>query len=80
MREKKERLDDALNATKAALAEGIIVGGGYGLLNARKNLAIEKTGHKIVYDALSEPAVVLLRNGGHADKMKICLKQELLTL
>jgi len=68
MREKKERLDDALNATKAALAEGIIVGGGYGLLSARKNLAIEKTGHKIVYDALSEPAVVLLRNGGHADK------------
>jgi chaperonin GroEL len=68
MREKKERLDDALNATKAALAEGIIVGGGYGLLNARKNLAIEKTGHKIVYDALSEPAFVLLRNGGHSDE------------
>ena len=64
MREKKERLDDALNATKAALAEGIIVGGGYGLLSARKNLAIEKTGHKIVYDALSEPALALLRNSG----------------
>ncbi len=64
MREKKERLDDALNATKAALAEGIIVGGGYGLISARKNLAIEKTGHKIVYDALSEPALALLRNSG----------------
>jgi chaperonin GroEL len=68
MREKKERLDDALNATKAALAEGIIVGGGLGLLSARKNLMIEKTGHKIVYDALSEPAFVLLRNGGHSDE------------
>jgi len=67
MREKKERLDDALNATKAALAEGIIVGGGLGLLSARKNLMIEKSGHKIVYDALSEPTLALLRNGGHVD-------------
>ncbi len=64
MREKKERLDDALNATKAALSEGIITGGGIGLLNARNALAIEKTGHKIVYDALSKPALVLLQNSG----------------
>lgn len=64
MREKKERLDDALNATKAALSEGIITGGGLGLLNARNALAIEKTGHKIVYDALSKPALVLLQNSG----------------
>tara|TARA_R110000796_G_scaffold48546_4_gene116286 strand:+ start:856 stop:2358 length:1503 start_codon:yes stop_codon:yes gene_type:complete len=64
MREKKERLDDALNATKAALAEGIVVGGGLGLLNARNNLSIEKTGHSIVYNALSEPALALLVNGG----------------
>ena len=63
MREKKERLDDALNATKAALAEGIITGGGLGFLNARNNLEIEKTGHKIVYDALVVPSLVLLRNG-----------------
>ncbi len=64
MREKKERLDDALNATKAALSEGIITGGGLGLLTARNALAIEKTGHKIVYDALSKPALVLLQNSG----------------
>jgi len=64
MREKKERLDDALNATKAALSEGIITGGGLGLLTARNALAIEKTGHKIVYDALSKPAMVLLQNSG----------------
>ena len=64
MREKKERLDDALNATKAALSEGIITGGGLGLLHARNALAIEKTGHKIVYDALSKPALVLLQNSG----------------
>ncbi|MDA7498687.1 hypothetical protein N8470_00375, partial [bacterium] len=64
MREKKERLDDALNATKAALSEGIITGGGLGLLHARNDLEIEKTGHKIVYDALSKPALVLLQNSG----------------
>jgi len=64
MREKKERLDDALNATKAALAEGIITGGGLGLLNARKNLQVEYTGHKIVYDALAEPVLALLSNSG----------------
>jgi len=67
MREKKERLDDALNATKAALAEGIVVGGGLGLLNARKGLSIEKTGHSIVYNALSEPALALMQNGGVVD-------------
>ena len=69
MREKKERLDDALNATKAALAEGIITGGGLGLLSARKNLAIEKTGHKIVYDSLEEPVRALLSNSGKVSGM-----------
>ena len=69
MREKKERLDDALNATKAALAEGIITGGGLGLLSARKNLAIEKTGHKIVYDSLEEPVLALLSNSSRSGGM-----------
>ena len=64
MRETKERLDDALNATKAALSEGIIVGGGLGLLKARESLEIEKTGHKIVYDALEAPMRALLSNSG----------------
>ena len=69
MREKKERLDDALNATKAALAEGIITGGGLGLLSARKKLSIEKTGHKIVYDSLEEPVRALLSNSGKVSGM-----------
>ena len=64
MRETKERLDDALNATKAALAEGVIVGGGLGLLLARKHLRLEKTGHNIVFDALDEPIRALLSNSG----------------
>ena len=69
MREKKERLDDALNATRAALAEGIITGGGLGLLSARKKLSIEKTGHKIVYDSLEEPVRALLSNSGKVSGM-----------
>jgi len=64
MRETKERLDDALNATKAALSEGIIVGGGLGLLQARESLELLKTGHKIVYDALEAPMGALLANSG----------------
>jgi chaperonin GroEL len=51
MREKKERLDDALNATKAALSEGIVYGGGYTLLKARWYLG-NTTGERIVFNAL----------------------------
>jgi chaperonin GroEL len=63
MRETKERLDDALNATKAALQEGVIVGGGLGLLKAfdlledKKNLGWLET-------AISAPIDALLSNGG----------------
>jgi len=39
MREKKERLDDALNATKAALEEGIVIGGGLALIECANNMA-----------------------------------------
>lgn len=64
LRETKERLDDALNATKAALSEGIIIGGGMGLFNAKETLtsSLEKTGHDIVYRALSSPLETLVLN------------------
>ena len=63
MREKKERLDDALNATKAALAEGIVVGGGLTLALA----GIEtnnKSGYDLTWlvDALHEPIRTLISN------------------
>tara|TARA_R100000353_G_scaffold132875_1_gene94228 strand:- start:3462 stop:4979 length:1518 start_codon:yes stop_codon:yes gene_type:complete len=66
MREKKERLDDALNATKAALEEGIIVGGGLTLAKAAK-LAIkdmDKKRSKWFELAMQEPMKVLQRNSG----------------
>ena len=63
MREKKERLDDALNATKCALSEGIVYGGGYTLLQARWCLG-DTIGEKIVFNALFSPTKTLLENSG----------------
>ena len=63
MREKKERLDDALNATKAALEEGIIVGGGLTLARAAKK-AIKGNNADWFYSAMQEPIKALQRNSG----------------
>jgi chaperonin GroEL len=66
MRETKERLDDALNATKAALQEGTVVGGGLALMSARNELNYEEScvGHSIVFEALSSPIESLIENSG----------------
>jgi chaperonin GroEL len=64
MREKKERLDDALNATKAALDEGIVIGGGKAFIIARQELDVAKTGHALVYDSLSAPICAIFDNSG----------------
>jgi chaperonin GroEL len=63
MRETKERLDDALNATKAALQEGVIVGGGLGLLKAF-DLLEDKKGLNWLSRALLSPLEALMINGG----------------
>jgi chaperonin GroEL len=65
MREKKERLDDALNATKAALEEGIVVGGGLSLARAAnilKSSFIFNTDLSWFVDALHEPIRTLISN------------------
>jgi len=73
MKEKKERVNDAVSATKAALEEGIVAGGGVALLKARtvlKKLAEStkdhevQTGINIVYQALAEPMRMLAANSG----------------
>jgi len=72
MREKKERLDDALNATKAALGEGIVLGGGMTLYRAREALG-PALGHSIVKNALLAPVTTLVSNSGgefHAEKLQ----------
>ena len=62
MRDKKERLDDALNATKAALEEGIVIGGGNAYLKASLDLADLP---KWFTEALLTPSIVLQQNGGY---------------
>ncbi len=71
MKEKKHRVEDALQATRAALEEGIVPGGGVALLVAQKALDIEsigdadeQTGGKIVYRALEEPLRQIAENAG----------------
>jgi chaperonin GroEL len=69
MKEKKDRLDDALQATKAALEEGILPGAGVALLNARNAITNRDNtdfgiGSKIVFDACSIPFKQILGNAG----------------
>src|SRR6188474_2849215 len=70
MKEKKHRVEDALQATRAALEEGIVPGGGVALLNATSAISIdsfegdERTGAAIVTRALEEPIRQLASNAG----------------
>ena len=69
MNEKKDRIDDALHATKAAIEEGIVPGGGAALLYAREIISSSKTsfkdiGAEIVYKACGKPFEQILVNAG----------------
>jgi chaperonin GroEL len=71
MKEKKHRVEDALQATRAALEEGIVPGGGVALLNAAKAINLdgfgdpdERTGAQIILRALEEPLRQLASNAG----------------
>ncbi|HWA52275.1 MAG TPA: chaperonin GroEL [Patescibacteria group bacterium] len=74
LNEKKERVKDAVGATKAAVEEGIVPGGGVALLRAKSALATlrtenkdEETGVQIVRDALDQPLRWLIKNAGEDD-------------
>jgi chaperonin GroEL len=71
MKEKKDRIDDALHATRAAVEEGIVAGGGVALIRARQAVADvvganadQDAGISIVYRALEEPARCIAYNAG----------------
>jgi len=72
MKEKKHRVEDALQATRAALEEGVVPGGGVALLNAQAGLDPEKlggdadevTGARIIHRALEEPVRQIAENSG----------------
>jgi chaperonin GroEL len=71
MKEKKDRVDDALHATRAAIEEGIVAGGGVALLNAKKGLekikaatTDETTGVQIIQNAVEAPLRTIVANSG----------------
>jgi chaperonin GroEL len=69
MKEKKDRIDDALQATKAALEEGIVPGAGIALLHARKALDVngkddKSKGTEIIFQACASPFKQILSNAG----------------
>jgi len=72
MKEKKHRVEDALQATRAALEEGVVPGGGVALLNAQASLDPEKlaedpdeiTGARIIHRSLEEPVRQIAENSG----------------
>jgi chaperonin GroEL len=72
LKEKKHRIEDAVSATRAAIEEGVVAGGGVALIRARDSVAAvaaslsgdEATGARIVWEALLAPARLIAENAG----------------
>ena len=64
MKEKKDRVEDAIYATKAALKEGIVPGGGVALLNASQKITADAVGEEILLNAITSPFNTILENAG----------------
>jgi len=64
LKEKKDRVEDAIYATKAALKEGIVPGGGVALLNASQKIKANTVGEKILLKAIKAPYNTILDNAG----------------
>ncbi|HNZ48732.1 MAG TPA: chaperonin GroEL [Candidatus Hydrogenedentes bacterium] len=77
LKEKKDRADDALNATRAAIEEGIVAGGGVALIRARKSVldldlqGDEKTGALMLAKAMTEPLAIIAQNAGFEGAVKV---------
>jgi chaperonin GroEL len=64
LKEKKDRIEDAIYATKAALKEGIVPGGGIALLNASQKISTDSVGEEILLKAITAPFHTILANAG----------------
>ena len=64
LKEKRDRVEDAICATKAAIKEGILPGGGVALLNASFNLKPTCIGEEVLYQAIRKPYELILKNAG----------------
>jgi len=76
LKEKKDRVDDALHATKAALIEGIVAGGGIALLNASNKIKPKNDGYKLLLDAIRSPYYTILDNAGIVEIKKLKAKNK----
>ena len=64
LKEKRDRVEDAICATKAAIKEGIVPGGGIALLNAAQQLKPVSMGEEVLYSAIKAPFELILKNAG----------------
>ena len=64
LKEKKDRVEDAICATRAAIKEGIVPGGGIALLNASSKIKAENSAEQILLDAIKSPFNIILSNAG----------------
>ena len=64
LKEKKDRAEDAICATRAAINEGILPGGGIALLNASHELEPKSIGEEVLYCAIRKPFEIIMRNAG----------------
>ncbi len=64
LKEKQDRVEDAICATKAAIKEGIVSGGGIALLNASQNIEASSKAERVLLDAIQAPFKTILSNAG----------------
>ena len=71
LKEKKDRVEDAIWATKAALKEGIVPGGGVALLNASEKISADAVGETILLNAIKAQYNTILDNAGIVSNVKM---------
>ena len=67
LKEKKDRVEDAICATKAAIKEGIVSGGGVALLNAAQQIKVKSLPEQLLLEAIKSPYLTILANAGIDD-------------
>ena len=71
LKEKRDRVEDAIYATKAALKEGIVPGGGIALLNASQKISTNSVGEELLLEAIQAPFKTIMDNAGLDNKIEL---------
>ena len=74
LKEKQDRVEDAICATKAAIKEGIVPGGGIALLNAASNIDHKDLGEEVLFKAIHAPYETILENAGIKNDIPIVVE------